>query len=213
MKAWCSSLSTWSVTRILRRATKNGGSMPVRTLLLAGLLVIGLVGCSNNDDEIRALQKQVADLSGQMQQLTTEKEKLLEQTAAESSKRDACLQSLGATVAYLSTAAAYLSSSRVDTSAKASSTTACRGVLASPRLQVLSRRIMATNRTLRTTHLERKKAVEPTPIPPSCDPNYTGACVPIVSYDLNCADIAGTVYVVGYDKHGFDGDGDGVGCE
>ena len=46
-----------------------------------------------------------------------------------------------------------------------------------------------------------------------CDPNYTGTCVPIVSYDLNCDDISGSVTVVGSDPHGFDGDGDGHGCE
>jgi hypothetical protein len=46
-----------------------------------------------------------------------------------------------------------------------------------------------------------------------CDPNYRGACVPIVPYDLDCADIDGPVYVVGVDIHRFDGDGDGVGCE
>ncbi|MGH2755174.1 MAG: hypothetical protein ACRDLB_12175 [Actinomycetota bacterium] len=46
-----------------------------------------------------------------------------------------------------------------------------------------------------------------------CDPNYSGTCVPNVSYDLNCDDIAGSVTVVGSDPHGFDGDGDGSGCE
>jgi hypothetical protein len=46
-----------------------------------------------------------------------------------------------------------------------------------------------------------------------CDSNYSGACVPIVSYDLNCDDISGSVTVVGSDPHGFDGDGDGSGCE
>ena len=46
-----------------------------------------------------------------------------------------------------------------------------------------------------------------------CDSNYSGACVPIVSYDLNCDDISGSVTVVGSDPHGFDGDGDGTGCE
>jgi micrococcal nuclease len=46
-----------------------------------------------------------------------------------------------------------------------------------------------------------------------CDPNYSGACVPIVTYDLNCADISGRVKVVGRDIHRFDGDGDGYGCE
>lgn len=46
-----------------------------------------------------------------------------------------------------------------------------------------------------------------------CDPNYTGTCVPQVSYDLNCDDIGGSVEVVGSDPHGFDGDNDGYGCE
>jgi beta-lactam-binding protein with PASTA domain len=50
---------------------------------------------------------------------------------------------------------------------------------------------------------------------PVCDPDYTGACVPDVPYDLDCSDIGyQTVYVVGYDKYGFDGyDNDGIGCE
>lgn len=46
-----------------------------------------------------------------------------------------------------------------------------------------------------------------------CDPNYSGSCVPNVSYDLDCDDISGSVNVVGSDPHGFDGDGDGSGCE
>lgn len=46
----------------------------------------------------------------------------------------------------------------------------------------------------------------------NCDPNYSG-CVPNVSYDLDCPDIGFTVQVLGYDKHGFDRDGDGYGCE
>lgn len=59
---------------------------------------------------------------------------------------------------------------------------------------------------------------EPNPEPPvdsgsACDPNYSGTCVPQVSYDLNCDDIGGSVTVVGSDPHGFDGDGDGSGCE
>jgi hypothetical protein len=56
-------------------------------------------------------------------------------------------------------------------------------------------------------------APAPPPPAPSCDPNYSGGCVPNVPYDLDCADINGPVYVVGRDPHGFDGDGDGVGCE
>jgi hypothetical protein len=34
-----------------------------------------------------------------------------------------------------------------------------------------------------------------------------------VPYDLDCDDIGITVQVVGVDRHGFDGDDDGVGCE
>jgi len=53
----------------------------------------------------------------------------------------------------------------------------------------------------------------PPPASPACDPNYSGYCVPVVSYDLDCPDIGHRVYVIGVDIHGFDGDGDGVGCE
>lgn len=53
-----------------------------------------------------------------------------------------------------------------------------------------------------------------------CDPNYTGACVPIDS-DVDCAGgsgngpsyVQGPVQVVGSDKYKLDSDGDGVGCE
>lgn len=47
----------------------------------------------------------------------------------------------------------------------------------------------------------------------SCDPNYEGPCIPLVSYDLDCSDVNGPVYVVGTDIHGFDRDRDGIGCE
>lgn len=47
---------------------------------------------------------------------------------------------------------------------------------------------------------------------PQCDSNYSG-CVPIVSYDLDCADIGYTVTVLGYDVHRLDRDKDGYGCE
>ncbi len=52
----------------------------------------------------------------------------------------------------------------------------------------------------------------PTPPPSNCDPNYT-PCVPNVSYDLDCPDIGFRVTVIGYDKHRFDRDNDGQGCE
>lgn len=53
-----------------------------------------------------------------------------------------------------------------------------------------------------------------------CDPNYSGACVPIAS-DVDCAGgsgngpkyVSGPVYVDGDDIYGLDRDGNGVGCE
>ncbi|WP_233147947.1 MULTISPECIES: excalibur domain-containing protein [unclassified Mycobacterium] len=62
------------------------------------------------------------------------------------------------------------------------------------------------------------------PIPkkpsPSCDPNYSGACVPIAS-DVDCAGgsgngpayVKGPVTVIGKDIYGLDRDGNGIGCE
>src|SRR6266566_4808687 len=55
---------------------------------------------------------------------------------------------------------------------------------------------------------------------PQCDPNYSGACVPIAS-DVDCAGgsgdgpayVQGPVRVVGTDIYGLDRDGDGIGCE
>lgn len=57
--------------------------------------------------------------------------------------------------------------------------------------------------------------VAPAPrVSSNCDPNYSGGCVPIVSYDLDCPDIGFSVRVIGTDRHGFDGsDNDGYGCE
>ena len=48
----------------------------------------------------------------------------------------------------------------------------------------------------------------------SCDSNYVGACIPIVSYDLDCSDIGvRNFFAVGNDFHHFDSDGNGVCCE
>jgi resuscitation-promoting factor RpfB len=55
---------------------------------------------------------------------------------------------------------------------------------------------------------------------PQCDPNYSGACVPIAS-DVDCAGgsgngpayVQGPVRVIGTDIYGLDRDGDGIGCE
>ncbi|SDS29028.1 G5 domain-containing protein [Actinopolymorpha singaporensis] len=73
-----------------------------------------------------------------------------------------------------------------------------------------------TQVTLRGTRVPR-----PAPQPKSaCDPNYTGACVPIAS-DVDCgggsgngpAYVYGTVKVVGTDIYDLDRDGDGYGCD
>ena len=54
----------------------------------------------------------------------------------------------------------------------------------------------------------------------SCDPNYSGACVPI-AYDVDCAGgsgngpayVRGPVYVIGNDIYDLDRDGNGVACQ
>ncbi len=61
--------------------------------------------------------------------------------------------------------------------------------------------------------------VEATPAG-QCDPNYSGACVPIAS-DVDCAGgsgngpayVEGPVKVVGTDIYDLDRDGNGIGCE
>lgn len=68
----------------------------------------------------------------------------------------------------------------------------------------------------RSASVKPAKPVEPSPkeeSADSCDPNYSGACVPIRPYDLDCPDIGQMVKVVGTDIHGFDRDRDGFGCE
>jgi hypothetical protein len=47
-----------------------------------------------------------------------------------------------------------------------------------------------------------------------CEPSYPDACIPVDSYDLDCADVGEFDFtVVGEDPNGFDADGDGIGCE
>lgn len=47
-----------------------------------------------------------------------------------------------------------------------------------------------------------------------CHPSYPGVCMPPLPPDLDCGDISHRGFaVVGDDPHGFDGDGDGLGCE
>ena len=58
------------------------------------------------------------------------------------------------------------------------------------------------------------------PVAPAgnCDPSYPGLCIPIGAADIDCGEIAARQFQVVWnvpnpDPHGFDGDGDGIGCE
>ena len=60
----------------------------------------------------------------------------------------------------------------------------------------------------------------PTPVPTQppvaggCDPSYPDFCIPPYPPDLNCGDVAGSGFtVLPPDPHGFDENGDGIGCE
>ena len=55
----------------------------------------------------------------------------------------------------------------------------------------------------------------PTPVTRAgCDPAYPTLCLPLRGGDLDCKDIAARRFpVVGRDRHGFDRDHDGIGCE
>jgi hypothetical protein len=72
------------------------------------------------------------------------------------------------------------------------------------------------------TKIGTKVAVAPKPVATSssCDPNYSGACVPIAS-DVDCKPGSGNgpayvysrVTVIGTDIYGLDADNDGIGCD
>jgi hypothetical protein len=48
----------------------------------------------------------------------------------------------------------------------------------------------------------------------NCDPSYPDFCIKSPPPDLNCADVSQKHFkVLPPDPHGFDRDGDGVGCE
>jgi micrococcal nuclease len=47
-----------------------------------------------------------------------------------------------------------------------------------------------------------------------CDSSYPDVCIPSYPPDLNCPDISDDNFrVVSPDPHGFDREGDGIGCE
>lgn len=48
----------------------------------------------------------------------------------------------------------------------------------------------------------------------NCDPSYPDVCIAPPPPDLNCDDVPyNDIRVVGDDPHGFDREGDGIGCE
>lgn len=54
----------------------------------------------------------------------------------------------------------------------------------------------------------------PMPTPSNCDPSYPTVCIPPPPPDLDCGDIPYRNFtVLPPDPHGFDSDGDGIGCE
>lgn len=78
-----------------------------------------------------------------------------------------------------------------------------------------------TSTTRRATTAAPATSAAIKPLAGACDPNYTGACVPVAS-DVDCeggtgdgpAFVRGPVTVVGRDVYGLDGnDNDGIGCE
>lgn len=67
-----------------------------------------------------------------------------------------------------------------------------------------------------SSSLSSSDASEPVSSPSSgnCDPSYPDACIPSPPPDLDCSDVSQKRFTVaGSDPHGFDRDGDGVGCE
>ena len=49
---------------------------------------------------------------------------------------------------------------------------------------------------------------------PECDSSYPDTCIPSPPPNLNCGDISDKDFqVLSPDSHGFDCDGDGIGCE
>ncbi len=89
------------------------------------------------------------------------------------------------------------------TTAKATTTTAASSTTAAPTTTAAPR---TTTTAFRTTTTVRSTS--------SCDPNYSGACVPAYPPDVDCGDLSAKRFrSVGSDPHGLDGNDDGVACE
>jgi endonuclease YncB( thermonuclease family) len=64
----------------------------------------------------------------------------------------------------------------------------------------------------RTGPESRPQPLAPQPSGTGCASGYD-PCVPPAPPDLDCADVDGPVRITGDDPHGFDADGDGIGCD
>jgi hypothetical protein len=82
-------------------------------------------------------------------------------------------------------------------------------------------RATSTSRSRATRTPTPRRAAVPTRTPTpeatrvgACDPSYPTVCIPPPPPDLDCQDVPYRRFpVAGLDPHGFDRDGDGVGCE
>jgi hypothetical protein len=77
-----------------------------------------------------------------------------------------------------------------------------------------TRATTTTRRPRPTTTTTRRRVTTTTRAPTrNCDPSYPDFCIPPPP-DLDCADVDGSNFtVLPPDPHGFDREGDGVGCE
>jgi micrococcal nuclease len=76
------------------------------------------------------------------------------------------------------------------------------------------RRAESIGRRLSSSVWRGCNAPPPPPTRRGCDPSYPTVCIPPPPPDLDCDDVPYSNFTVrGNDPHGFDGDGDGVGCE
>ncbi|WP_436493179.1 hypothetical protein [Actinokineospora sp. HUAS TT18] len=65
-----------------------------------------------------------------------------------------------------------------------------------------------------TTVPPAPQPVAAVPTKPGCDPSYPTLCLPLTGPDLDCKQITQRRFPVrAPDRHGFDGNGDGIGCE
>ncbi|MBA2276768.1 MAG: excalibur calcium-binding domain-containing protein [Chloroflexia bacterium] len=88
----------------------------------------------------------------------------------------------------------------------------------------LSEQPVAAQEPQEPVQQQEPAAVDPQPQQPvqepqqpaqtGCDPSYPGVCIPPAPPDLDCGQVSYSGFaVVPPDPHGFDGDGNGVGCE